>query len=278
MNWQEDLVSAGQLKLYCKRAAHDGPAIIALHGWLDTADSFDAFGENLNLYSFDLAGHGQSDHRPPGSNYHIWEYALDMAFAIESLCLNEVHFLGHSLGAAISVMYAALFPDKVKSLFLIEGFAPHLVQEDHTASHMREAFKQRLAPPRFNTEVADLEQAAKRRFENAVSPVTRETARRLVRRQIIATDKGFKWSFDQRLRMGSLVRLSFEQFSSFITEVVCPVHIVMGDKGLFSKKAIAIAESRFKNLTLKQLTGGHHLHMEDAEQQIVDLANKWFHS
>ena len=52
----------------------NGAPIIALHGWLDNADSFQGLAPWLNNYrliSIDLPGHGLSDHIPPGMLYHF---------------------------------------------------------------------------------------------------------------------------------------------------------------------------------------------------------------
>jgi pimeloyl-ACP methyl ester carboxylesterase len=50
----------------------DGIPVIALHGWLDNANSFARLApklEGLRILALDMAGHGHSDHRPPGSAY-----------------------------------------------------------------------------------------------------------------------------------------------------------------------------------------------------------------
>ena len=47
----------------------DGVPVLALHGWLDNAASFDALAPQLpetRLVALDLPGHGGSEPRPPG--------------------------------------------------------------------------------------------------------------------------------------------------------------------------------------------------------------------
>ncbi len=47
------------------------PRLLALHGWLDNAASFDRLAPLLcghfHIVAIDLPGHGRSGHRPPGT-------------------------------------------------------------------------------------------------------------------------------------------------------------------------------------------------------------------
>ena len=50
----------------------DGLPVIALHGWLDNANSFARLAPKLaglRIVALDLAGHGHSGHRPAGAGY-----------------------------------------------------------------------------------------------------------------------------------------------------------------------------------------------------------------
>ena len=61
-------------------APEDGLPVIALHGWLDNANSFARLAprlKGLRIVALDLAGHGYSEHRPPGAGYALADYAHD---------------------------------------------------------------------------------------------------------------------------------------------------------------------------------------------------------
>jgi len=54
------------------------PPLLALHGWLDNAASFERLApllcEHFHIVAIDLAGHGRSQHRPAGLWYHYIDY------------------------------------------------------------------------------------------------------------------------------------------------------------------------------------------------------------
>uniref|UniRef100_T1GXQ9 AB hydrolase-1 domain-containing protein n=1 Tax=Megaselia scalaris TaxID=36166 RepID=T1GXQ9_MEGSC len=68
--------------------------------------------ENLAIYCIDLPGHGKSSHYPKGMQIvkkHGWE---------------KVTLMGHSLGGALTFMYAASFPNEVEKLINIDIAGP----------------------------------------------------------------------------------------------------------------------------------------------------------
>jgi pimeloyl-ACP methyl ester carboxylesterase len=76
---------------------------------------------NVQLVAVDLPGHGQSSHKPPGSDYAILDYIRDTNAIAAGLGWQTFHLLGHSLGASICGLFAGTFPERVCSLNLIEG-------------------------------------------------------------------------------------------------------------------------------------------------------------
>ena len=62
--------------------------VIALHGWLDNANTFDRmlpFMDNLHVIALDLAGHGRSDFRSADSGYEIWHDISDIMTVADAM-------------------------------------------------------------------------------------------------------------------------------------------------------------------------------------------------
>jgi len=56
--------------------------------------------------------------------YSIAEYVLDLSALADIVGGFPIYFVGHSLGAAIVLQYAGIYPDRVRKLVAIEGVAP----------------------------------------------------------------------------------------------------------------------------------------------------------
>jgi pimeloyl-ACP methyl ester carboxylesterase len=123
---EEVRLSLGHIEL----AAHlfgpeDGLPVIALHGWLDNANSFARLApqlKGLRIVALDLAGHGiRSIAR--WAPVMPWDYARCAAGG-RATGLAAFRLLGHSLGAIISVQLAGALPERVSHLALIDGVIP----------------------------------------------------------------------------------------------------------------------------------------------------------
>ena len=78
----------GGLSIAARRSGDpDGPKLLALHGWLDNAASFEPLAEYFadhDLVAIDLPGHGRSSHRADGAWYHFIDYASDVLAVVEN--------------------------------------------------------------------------------------------------------------------------------------------------------------------------------------------------
>ncbi|SFN02215.1 alpha/beta fold hydrolase [Dokdonella immobilis] len=137
------------LSLAAKAWGHaDDPPILAVHGWLDNAASFDRLAPLLpgrRVIALDLAGHGRSDHRPSGSWYPYVDFLDDLGEVVRGFGWPTVDLLGHSLGATLVSLFAALCPERVGRLLLIEGLGPLTLAVDKTFEQLRRSFTARAA-------------------------------------------------------------------------------------------------------------------------------------
>jgi pimeloyl-ACP methyl ester carboxylesterase len=106
----------------------NAPPVVLLHGLGVAGSVWQAFARRLLPYlaavAPDLRGHGQSEAPPTG--YAPADYARDLIVMLEDMAQDTVHFalpvpiVGHSLGALVALELAALRPELVSWLVLLD--------------------------------------------------------------------------------------------------------------------------------------------------------------
>ena len=184
----------------------DGYPTLALHGWLDNANTFERLAPRLtelNIIALDLAGHGKSDHRAPGVQYHHSDYMLDIMSVVELLNLEKFNLIGHSMGGQISSVIAATFPERVNRAFMIDGFAAEgtYSDEDRVAGN-RQAMEKMLTGHTRPAKVFENTEAMALRVTEATDQ-TLDAAKILIARGHQVVDGGVSWRTDPRIRYPS---------------------------------------------------------------------------
>ncbi|MDO5836238.1 MAG: alpha/beta hydrolase [Methanobacterium sp.] len=77
--------------------------------------------DNYRVLALDLRGHGHSM-KTPGP-YTMELFSHDIYQFLESLNIDQAHFIGHSMGGSILLELALQHPGKIRSLTLISSFA-----------------------------------------------------------------------------------------------------------------------------------------------------------
>ena len=102
-----------------------GDPVLFLHGWADSADSFQFIADEIEpdwpLAAIDWRGFGYSEWNPGG--YWFPDYYADLDQLLDQLCpAGAARLVGHSMGGNIAMTYAGIRPARVKSLVNLEGF------------------------------------------------------------------------------------------------------------------------------------------------------------
>lgn len=106
---------------YARRGAEQGTPVLFIHGFGGDLDNWlfnlDAVGEKLPVLALDLPGHGQSTVKLPGTT--LADLAGFVARFLDTVDVDRVHAVGHSMGGAIASQLALDHPGKVASVSLI---------------------------------------------------------------------------------------------------------------------------------------------------------------
>jgi len=270
--------------------------IVMLHGWLDNCRTFWKLAPALNessgaeIVALDVPGHGKSGHKskdgPPAVLPEACFYLADVVRQLEwkSFCL-----VGHSMGAAIAVMYASAFPDQVTRLVVVEGAGPVTKPARHTSKSIRSHVEGRLkfltSPPHGPRVYPSLDAAVDTRLETVAKfpgnqTLSREAAKEMVSRAVVPqeTDDGsVVFSHDPRLHLRSILFMSNEQVAALQRDVQCPVLVVLGKNGFpFDDEWLDRMQENLRPQTVVKLPGSHHLHADPETADAVTETVKQF--
>jgi pimeloyl-ACP methyl ester carboxylesterase len=117
----------------------DGPAVVLLHGFPDSADEWRLqipvlVEAGFRVIAPDLRGFGQTD-KPIGvDNYVIFNAVADVGGIMNELGVERTSVVGHDFGAGVAWMFATAEPARVEKLVV--------VSVGHPGAFTRATFKQ----------------------------------------------------------------------------------------------------------------------------------------
>jgi len=257
----------------------DNPPVLCLHGWLDNAASFDVLAPllaNYYLVAPDLTGQGQSDRRSADATYQIWDDLPELMGIVEALGWERFRLIGHSRGAVISSLFAAIFPERVQHLVMLDAVTPQPVAASEFPLQMRRFLqdKGRLLE-RDNRVFRTVEEAAASRMGQGIGA---EAARMLAERNLMPCDGGYTWTTDPRLKGASAVKLTEGQVHAVLIALDMPTLLLLATEGHGGKfpQMAAAAQRSVRHLEMAHLEGGHHFHMEEGARNAAVKIEEFF--
>jgi pimeloyl-ACP methyl ester carboxylesterase len=248
--------------------------VIALHGWLDNAATFDRmlpFMENIHVIALDLAGHGRSSHRSIDSSYDIWIDIGEVMSVADHMGWDRFSLLGHSRGAIISGLIAGTFPERISHAVLIDGYVPMPQSADNAAKQVTKAIREnRRFAASSPTFFQDFDRAIQARV-NGFVPLQLEAATILANRGVAESPRGFYWASDQRLKAASYVKFSQDNLESFFTAILARVLLIQAENSAFSPdKQQSELFGWIPQMEITKMPGSHHLHLEDQAEMVAE--------
>ena len=112
------------LSISYESAGEGPPNLLCMHGWGGSGRYFDATVQRLDLervraVTFDVRGHGSSDHAADG--FTLDQLAADSLAVADHAGLDDFVVLGYSMGAKFGQYLALVAPERVRGLILLAG-------------------------------------------------------------------------------------------------------------------------------------------------------------
>lgn len=260
----------------------NGQPVLALHGWLDNSASFQwlapalaSLSDDYRIVAIDLPGHGLSGHWPEYHHYHLWAGVEDIEHIVDALGWDRFHLLGHSMGAAMSVLYAGTFPERLLSLAMIEAIGPMPGNIDEVPERLADAISKMKAHQPKQKQNPDKNLFIQARMSGMIK-LKRPAAEAIIERSLVKGEDGFTWRNDKRVMLPSMMRLQEEVVHAFLKKITAPTWGLYADDGMLAQDSAkdSMLNPRWESITAPKeqhwMSGGHHLHMEGDIESIAN--------
>ncbi|HHT0594320.1 TPA: alpha/beta fold hydrolase [Legionella anisa] len=247
--------------------------ILCLHGKLDNAASFDLLAPLMphrQLVAVDYPGTGFSSHYPLGVMPHWKNDALLMLHLIKALEWEHFDIIAHSLGSLLATTIAIAQPERVGKLIFIDILGPtvNLIEQAtinlprDTATYL--SYNQDLRTL-FHDRVAAILDRMK------IGPISYQAAEALVSRGTVKSKEGWHWTFDKRLRCVGFTLPYEDEIRAMFRTLEIPTCLIRAKQGVpYPENIFQDRIQSTRNLTLHEVQGGHHVHM-DRPELIADI-------
>ena len=203
--------------------------VVLLHGLQDVAATWDLVAPSLaraglRVIAPDLRGFGDSGRVHPSGYYYFPDYVFDVAELADALCPGGAPFalVGHSMGGSVAVMFAGLYPARVRALALLEGLGPPALGEEGVVERERAWIDSvRRARARHERSMTEEDVLARVAFGHPglSDDLVRRRAAQLARK---ADDGRFVWAFDPLHRTPSPIPFSVERWREHARRITAP--------------------------------------------------------
>ena len=251
-----------------------GAPIVLLHGVLMYADAYDGIAERLSaggrrVLVLDQRGHGQSNH---SSDYSWRAFVNDLEAFWTALGLGPIDVIGHSMGGHHASRFAALHPERVRMLVLVDApFAADLTPEALTFA----AAAAELIPPTGYATPEEFVDLATRLFPRAH------------RAALVAHSRGLAPGADGRLNWEWMPDFAVigapngapaaEEEWQLCGQVRCPVLVMRAaESELFPASELDRNVSAFQHATGVDLPNSGHMIMWENPAGVADGALGFF--
>ena len=240
--------------------------VLCLHGKLDNAASFDLLAPFLpliQLAAVDYPGTGFSTQYQEGALPHWKNDAFLMLHLIKALEWEKFDIIAHSLGSLLATIIAIAQPKQVGKLVFLDILGPTVNFIEYGTTYLHRDVTTYLTYSQHpRTIFPDQESAIQDRMK--IGNISHQAAEALVYRGTKKCEEGWVWTFDPRLRCISSTTPYEDELRAMFKAIEAPVCLIRAKQGVpYPESTFQGRAQSIKNLTIHELEGGHHVHMDN---------------
>jgi pimeloyl-ACP methyl ester carboxylesterase len=222
-----------------------GDAILCIHGLTANSRCWDRIVSGLvpdyRVLAMDLRGRGLSD--KPAKGYSVAHHVRDVKNVLEDQALEQVILMGHSLGAFVSLAFAAQYPDRVRKLILVDAAGDLTEAQWDKIEGAIKPSVDRIGQvfPTFEDYTAPLKQA----------PFLQPWSRFLdtyFRYEIEEVEGGVSSRTPSEAIWEEISNIRHFVSSRFYSSISCPVLILRAPEGILSKDDVVLPEDAVEKM------------------------------
>lgn len=235
----------------------------------------------MPVFCIDLPGHGLSSHYPGGMQYYVfWDGVTLIRRIVKFYQWQKVTLMGHSLGGALSFMYASCFPDDVDRFISIDIAGPTVRDHDATSKRVGPAIDKFLeyeSLPPSKMPCYSYDEMIDLVLDAYQGSVNQESVKVLMRRGMASAPielhkNGYHFSRDLRLKVAAMGMFSLDQVLAYAKRITCSVLNIRAspgkefdDPGVYGQVIDTMRQSSRK-LQFETVLGTHHLHLNTPDR------------
>jgi len=256
----------------------NAPPLILVHGMWDHARSWDwvarALCKDWRIIVPDLRGHGDSGWSPDGA-YLSPYYLMDFVDLVDSLGFEQCSIIAHSFGGNPAARFAALYPDRVLQLVLVDAMGPDKTVLAHWAQEgplkrTREWIGKKRKNEKASRYFESVKEVAARLQKNNQS-LTLDKALHIATHGVSLHSQGYSWKYDPDI--GNFLPEEFAiDLSHYWQAITAPTLLCWGPKGWTTNPGTDGRAEFFRTVEIRIFEeSGHWIHHDQTREFIAVL-------
>lgn len=263
------------------------PLILAVHGWMDNAGSFDTLipllPPHYYYYCLDLPSHGRSSHLESSIFVHHSDYVVILKYVHEYLKRGKIILMAHSFAGFMATNFVQLYPECVSKLIVFDSLHYYARSEKTTYekqklsvdTHLHFMKKTARDAPAYSKE-----EAIQRLMQSRLTPISRKAAEILAVRNLEQVSDG-KYRFTMAPHTKYLIGSNFTPNElAKLAEcypIRCPHLTIISQNSQMTLLAYTKLLKEYrknKNFELHIVKGNHECHLEYPEN-VAPIVNEF---
>lgn len=233
----------------------------AMDSWLDIIPYFE---DEYHIIALDLPGFGLSE--KPKGRYSPTNYAKVLNAVVDQFSKEKLIVIGHSMGGAISLRFASMYPEKLQQLILVDAagilektaFVKHLARLPVSETSLPDMLKLKLA--QLNNFSAEL--VGFGTYHDGVTDL------------LHSSDLVWDTLLSKTPMINAGLSLVEEDFSKAITELFVKTDIIWGENDSVAPLRTAkVLEAHLSNSSLLVIEEAGHVPMKSHRDQFVRIVD-----